>query len=170
MGNPLINCYRDTDGRWFWLIGLEGDRHWPDLCRAVGHPEWIDDERFATLMPRRDHFRELIGLLDEIFATKTREEWGVDVRPRETCGGRRCRPSTSCSPTSSSSPPAGFVEVPDGAEHRDDGRHTGRLRRARPGRRAPCRPASASTPTRSSPSSADDRAAVDHLRADGVVL
>jgi len=39
MANPAINCYQDCDGRWFWLIGLEGDRHWPDLCRAVGRPD-----------------------------------------------------------------------------------------------------------------------------------
>ena len=25
MTNPAINNYRDGDGRWFWLIGLEGD-------------------------------------------------------------------------------------------------------------------------------------------------
>ena len=69
MGNPAINCYQDRDGRWFWLIGLEGDRHWPDLCRAVGHPEWVDDERFATASGRRHHVRELIPALDAIFAT-----------------------------------------------------------------------------------------------------
>ena len=47
MGNPAINCYQDRDGRWFWIVGLEGERHWPPLCRSVGHPEWIDDARFA---------------------------------------------------------------------------------------------------------------------------
>lgn len=77
MGNPVINNYRDRDGRWFWLIGLEGERHWPDLCRAVEHPEWIDDERFATPRARRHNSAELCRLLDGIFATRTREEWGV---------------------------------------------------------------------------------------------
>jgi crotonobetainyl-CoA:carnitine CoA-transferase CaiB-like acyl-CoA transferase len=63
MGNPLINNYHDKDGRWFWLVG-------------VGHPEWIDDERFNTLLKRSEYATELIAMLDEIFATKTREEWG----------------------------------------------------------------------------------------------
>jgi crotonobetainyl-CoA:carnitine CoA-transferase CaiB-like acyl-CoA transferase len=76
MGNPLINNYHDKNGRWFWLVGLEGDRHWPSLARAVGHPEWIDDERFNTLLKRSEYATELIAMLDEIFATKTREEWG----------------------------------------------------------------------------------------------
>lgn len=76
MGNPLINNYQDKDGRWFWLVGLEGDRHWPSLARAVDRPEWIDDERFNALLKRSEHAVKLIAMLDEIFATKTREEWG----------------------------------------------------------------------------------------------
>lgn len=75
MGNPVINSYRDRDGRWFWLIGLEADRHWPDLARAVGHPEWLEDPRFATAAARRRHCSELVALLDGIFATKPLTEW-----------------------------------------------------------------------------------------------
>jgi crotonobetainyl-CoA:carnitine CoA-transferase CaiB-like acyl-CoA transferase len=77
MGNPGINNYADKDGRWFWIVGLEGDRHWPPLARAVGHPEWIEDARFATARARAMNAAVLIALLDEIFATKTREEWGA---------------------------------------------------------------------------------------------
>ncbi|MCP4037981.1 MAG: CoA transferase, partial [bacterium] len=75
MGNPSINNYRDKDGRWFWIVGLEGERHWPPLARTVGHPEWIEDERFATLEARAQNAKELIAMLDEIFATRSREEW-----------------------------------------------------------------------------------------------
>ena len=81
MTNPAINCYRDADGRWFWLIGLEGERHWPDLCRAVDRPEWIDDERFATADARREHIGELIGLLDEVFADTHARRVGRGARP-----------------------------------------------------------------------------------------
>ncbi len=38
MGNPCINNYQDKAGRWFWIVGLEGARHWPPLCHATGHP------------------------------------------------------------------------------------------------------------------------------------
>jgi crotonobetainyl-CoA:carnitine CoA-transferase CaiB-like acyl-CoA transferase len=77
MTNPVINCYRDRDERWFWLIGLEADRHWPDLARAVERPEWIEDARFASASARRHSCAELIAMLDEIFATRTRDEWGA---------------------------------------------------------------------------------------------
>ncbi len=75
MGNPAINNYTAGDGRRFWIVGLEGERHWPPLARAVGRPEWLTDERFATPAGRFQHATELIGLLDEIFATKTLDEW-----------------------------------------------------------------------------------------------
>jgi crotonobetainyl-CoA:carnitine CoA-transferase CaiB-like acyl-CoA transferase len=77
MPNPAINAYCDRDGRWFWLVGLEGDRHWPPLARAVGHPEWISDPRFATTEARAKNAEALIAALDAIFATRTREEWGA---------------------------------------------------------------------------------------------
>jgi crotonobetainyl-CoA:carnitine CoA-transferase CaiB-like acyl-CoA transferase len=77
MGNPTINSYRDRDGRWFWVVGLEGERHWPPLARAVGHPEWITDPRFATLADRARNASVLIAALDAIFATRTREEWAT---------------------------------------------------------------------------------------------
>jgi crotonobetainyl-CoA:carnitine CoA-transferase CaiB-like acyl-CoA transferase len=75
MGNPCINNYTAGDGRRFWIVGLEGERHWPPLTRVVGRPEWLDDERFATPRARAANARELISLLDEIFATRTLSEW-----------------------------------------------------------------------------------------------
>jgi len=75
MANPCINNYQDRDGRWFWLVGLEGERHWPPLARAAGHPEWLEDPRFATPVQRAANAKTLIAELDAIFATRTREEW-----------------------------------------------------------------------------------------------
>ncbi|HEY1826617.1 MAG TPA: CoA transferase [Acidimicrobiales bacterium] len=75
MYSPVLNNYTAGDGRSFWIVGLEGDRHWPALARAVGRPEWLDDERFATGGTRAANARELIGLLDEIFATRSLDEW-----------------------------------------------------------------------------------------------
>ena len=76
MGNPCINNYQDRDGRWFWIVGLEADRHWPPLCKAVGHPEWIEDERFATPAARAQNAVTLIALLDEAFGARPLSEWG----------------------------------------------------------------------------------------------
>jgi crotonobetainyl-CoA:carnitine CoA-transferase CaiB-like acyl-CoA transferase len=75
--NPVISAYRTKDEKWFWLLGLQGQRHWPDLVRAVERPEWLDDQRFATMRARRDNVVELVGLLDALFATRTLAEWGA---------------------------------------------------------------------------------------------
>lgn len=73
--NPLINPYRAGDGRWFWILGLEADRHWPATARAAGHPEWLDDPRFAGAAARRRNARELVGLLDEALARHGLAHW-----------------------------------------------------------------------------------------------
>ena len=75
MGNPSVNNYTAGDGKQFWIVGLEGDRHWPPLARAVGRPEWLDDLRFATARDRAANARVLVTSLDEVFATRSRDEW-----------------------------------------------------------------------------------------------
>jgi crotonobetainyl-CoA:carnitine CoA-transferase CaiB-like acyl-CoA transferase len=115
MGNPCINNYRDRDGRWFWIVGLEANRHWPPLCRAVGRPEWIDDPRYADTASRSTHAAELIRELDAIFATRTREAWGEVFAaepelwwaPVQSLGEVLADPQATAA--------GGFVEVPDGA-------------------------------------------------------
>lgn len=75
MGNPCMNNYAASDGRRFWIVGLEPERHWPALCRAVGRPEWREDPRFADARSRAANSAALIVALDEIFATRPLDEW-----------------------------------------------------------------------------------------------
>ena len=75
MGNPCMNNYTAGDGRRFWIVGLQGDRHWPALCRAVGRSEWLTDPRFDTGRSRAANAVVLIGELDEIFAGKSLDDW-----------------------------------------------------------------------------------------------
>ena len=83
MPSPTVNNYTAGDGRPFWIVGLEGERHWPALARAVGHPEWLTDERFATPVGRARNARSLISELDAIFATRPLDEWATafDAEP-----------------------------------------------------------------------------------------
>ncbi len=72
---PTVNNYTAGDGRRFWIVGLEGERHWPPLARAVGHPEWLTDDRFGTPLARFKNGVELVRLLDEVFSTRPLSEW-----------------------------------------------------------------------------------------------
>jgi crotonobetainyl-CoA:carnitine CoA-transferase CaiB-like acyl-CoA transferase len=76
VNNPLVNPYRAGDGRWFYLVNLQADRYWPGFCRAIGREDLLADPRFADIRTRRQHAEELVALLDGIFATRSRDEWG----------------------------------------------------------------------------------------------
>lgn len=69
--NPMSNSYRCKDGKWLFLIA----RNWPELCRFLNIDELADDPRFLDQGPRAKNRGELIRILDETFAGKTRDEW-----------------------------------------------------------------------------------------------
>jgi crotonobetainyl-CoA:carnitine CoA-transferase CaiB-like acyl-CoA transferase len=73
--NPLWNHYKCADGKWLSLGMLQTDRYWKDFCVALGIEELIDDPRFNGIRPRGKNHRELVAILDNVFITKTREEW-----------------------------------------------------------------------------------------------
>jgi crotonobetainyl-CoA:carnitine CoA-transferase CaiB-like acyl-CoA transferase len=70
-----MNPYRAGDGRWFFLTGLEAARHIAAVCRALGHPELLDDPRFADASAIRGHRRQVIAILDGIVAEHPLEFW-----------------------------------------------------------------------------------------------
>jgi crotonobetainyl-CoA:carnitine CoA-transferase CaiB-like acyl-CoA transferase len=73
--NPIANSYRAGCGRWLWLIGLEGDRHWPDVCRAIGRLDLLEDPRTKNIVARRENAAEVVAILDGELAKRTLEEW-----------------------------------------------------------------------------------------------
>ena len=80
--NPMISAYTAGDGLRFWLLGLQGDRLWPDLLRAIERTEWAAEERYATVISRFENSAALVRELGAVFSTRTLEEW-ADVFDRE---------------------------------------------------------------------------------------
>ncbi len=72
---PLMNPYRAGDGRWFFLTGLEAGRHIDAVCRALDHPELLEDPRFADATSIRRNRTEVIAILDEIIAQRPLAAW-----------------------------------------------------------------------------------------------
>jgi crotonobetainyl-CoA:carnitine CoA-transferase CaiB-like acyl-CoA transferase len=114
MGNPAINCYADSEGRYFWIVGLEGERHWPPLARAAGHPEWIEDPRYVKPADRAQNAAGLIEELDAIFATRTREEWGRIFDAETDCWWAPVQSIEEVIADPQAQAAGAFVEVPDG--------------------------------------------------------
>ncbi|HSL58411.1 MAG TPA: CaiB/BaiF CoA-transferase family protein [Acidimicrobiales bacterium] len=77
VANPVINAYPCGDGRWVWLLGLEGDRHWPRLVEALGRPALADDARFVDARARRHHAAELVAIVDAELARHDRDHWAA---------------------------------------------------------------------------------------------
>jgi crotonobetainyl-CoA:carnitine CoA-transferase CaiB-like acyl-CoA transferase len=72
--HALHGGFRCADSRWI-LLFMPEPHWWPRFCEAVGRPEWIEDERFATYGARAKNMPELTRLMDEVFATRPLQEW-----------------------------------------------------------------------------------------------
>ncbi|ALI25835.1 Hydroxyproline dehydratase putative [Mycolicibacterium fortuitum] len=72
---PLFNCYQSADGQWFWLLGVEADRHFPALVAALERPDLLSDSRFATSRDRRRNTSEFVEVLDAAFAGQPMDVW-----------------------------------------------------------------------------------------------
>ena len=57
------------------VVAAFTQRMWQGVCRAIGRPQWMDDERFASANLRAANRGILIPMLTEVFATRTVEEW-----------------------------------------------------------------------------------------------
>jgi len=72
--NALRVHYRCRDGRWLLLSIAADEWRWQKLKECLGAGV-LDDPRFATVASREGDARELIAILDGIFATKDQAEW-----------------------------------------------------------------------------------------------
>jgi len=51
-----------------------------DTCRAMGHPEWATDPRFATIAQRVEHKPLLTKMMEDVLRTDTKENWAQKFR------------------------------------------------------------------------------------------
>lgn len=109
--NPLLTGYRCADDAWIWLLGLEGDRHFPGIARALGRPDLIDDPRFNSMEGRRDHAELVCGELGRIFESRPREEWATAL-DAEGVWWARVQHAHELIDDPQAHAAGGFVEVP----------------------------------------------------------
>ncbi len=73
--NALANHYQTRDGRWFIMALFNEQRQLRSFLSAIGREELTDDSRFATTEARKQHARELVMILDAVFATRDLADW-----------------------------------------------------------------------------------------------
>jgi formyl-CoA transferase len=73
--NAVTNHYKCRDGRWIILSLLNEERQWPVLAKCLGREDLIADPRFVTRAERHARSLELIGIFDQVFASKDLAQW-----------------------------------------------------------------------------------------------
>lgn len=73
--NPVANRYLTKDRRVVHLVMLQSARYWPELVTAIGRPELASDARFADVASIFANRVDAVRILDEVFATRTLDEW-----------------------------------------------------------------------------------------------
>jgi crotonobetainyl-CoA:carnitine CoA-transferase CaiB-like acyl-CoA transferase len=73
--NPIANRYLTKDHRVVHLVMLQATRYWPELVTAIGRPELAHDARFADAAGIFANRVDAVRILDEVFATRTLDEW-----------------------------------------------------------------------------------------------
>ena len=71
----LVNRFRCGDDRWVALC-MPGPRDFfGAFAEALGHREWVDDERFSSADARVENAAALNRLVDAVFASADRATW-----------------------------------------------------------------------------------------------
>ena len=68
------DCYRCADGRFIVLAIVNVDREYPLLCEALGHKDWLSDERFATIYDAMKHRDIFYAQVCDAFASEPYKE------------------------------------------------------------------------------------------------
>lgn len=77
--SPVYNVYETKDGKYIAIASLE-PWFWENLCRALGHEEFIPYE-FA----RGEKREEVFSAFRKVFATRTRDEWFEYLKDKDVC-------------------------------------------------------------------------------------
>lgn len=67
------NAFRTSDGE--IVIAIFTQAFWVKFCEGIGRPELHENPRYRSIPERMKHKDELSAILDEMFLTKTTDEW-----------------------------------------------------------------------------------------------
>jgi formyl-CoA transferase len=65
--------FKARDG--YFALGIGNDNQWRQFCEKAGRAEWSEDRRFKTNADRVKNRKDLIPLLDDLFAQFDIEHW-----------------------------------------------------------------------------------------------
>lgn len=72
------NSFDTANGKIYMAVANQ--KLFVDTCKAMGHPEWATDPRFATIASRVANKPVLTKLMEDILKTDTKENWTERLR------------------------------------------------------------------------------------------
>jgi crotonobetainyl-CoA:carnitine CoA-transferase CaiB-like acyl-CoA transferase len=122
--------YHTADG--YISVSVMTDAQWRALCEAVGHPEWLDDARFATAAGRDQHADARLALIQGALAGRPAAHW---LAVLDAAG-------VPCAPVLTRSQMVDHPQVrANGSIEEHEHPQAGRVRQARPAARFEATPA-----------------------------
>lgn len=67
-------CYKCLGVDRWCVIAVWNEEEWQALCNVLGHPDWIKEDKFSTLLKRKKNAEELDELLGEWTGKRAAEE------------------------------------------------------------------------------------------------
>ena len=67
-------CYKCSGEDQWCVIAVLNEEEWESLCRVLGHPEYMKEDRFTTVAKRKENRKELDDLLTKWTTQHTPEE------------------------------------------------------------------------------------------------
>ena len=59
----------------YLIVGAAGEAIWARCAKALGHPEWCEDPRFATNQQRMENREALEAVMNAVLTTDTTDHW-----------------------------------------------------------------------------------------------
>jgi crotonobetainyl-CoA:carnitine CoA-transferase CaiB-like acyl-CoA transferase len=113
--------YETKDG--YMTVAVMSNKEWEGLARALGHPEWLADPRFATPAARDQHVNERLEMTQAVLRERTTAEWMAVLEANDV----------PCAPALTRSEMLRHPQIVESGTLIETDHHTaGRLRQARP--------------------------------------
>ena len=84
--HALYRLYEGADG---WLfVAAWRSAEFAALARALGHPEWLDDERFSSAAARAEHDAELVAAIGDPLRQGSTADWEARLAAADVAAAR----------------------------------------------------------------------------------
>ena len=71
---PSSGCFEAGDGV-LLMLAANNERQFADLCSVLGHPEWVEDERWRQPRQRAENQQALRAVIENVFRHRSAAEW-----------------------------------------------------------------------------------------------